>query len=257
MSLTCGILGVLEAHPMSGYELVRFFDDSMDWVWSAPQSQIYPRLREMEQLGLVSGIDEVRGERLRRRVYSITDAGLATLRAWIVSPPDAPTNRDDLLLRAVFFDMVDPGDAKRVLMNVIAEQETLVTSWIEHRDKLLAKATPLILERLKRRPAQDGDRIAALKAHVFDGKIALALTRIEWARRGIGLLEQPSSRKVQLAASPPRRRGASPAASKTNAPAGKLGRTDAARATIIRGPGAAERRAAAKSRSVSHSTDSR
>ena len=60
MSLQHAILGVLEARPMTGYELVQFFDSSMAWVWSAPQSQIYPRLRAMERDGLILPVVEAR-----------------------------------------------------------------------------------------------------------------------------------------------------------------------------------------------------
>src|SRR5437667_5199276 len=87
MSLQHAMLGVLEARPMTGYELVQFFDQSMNWVWSAPQSQIYPRLREMEERGLIEGRKEIRGEKLERTVYSLTEEGLEELVRWVADEP--------------------------------------------------------------------------------------------------------------------------------------------------------------------------
>lgn len=179
---------------MTGYELVQLFDQSMNWVWSAPQSQIYPRLREMEERGLIDGRKEIRGEKLERTVYSLTDTGFEELVRWVADASDSAPQRDALLLQAVFFDMVDPDSAVAVLERFIAEQEELIEQWAEHRDRLAAKDTPLIRERLRHRPAAEHDRVAALKAHVFDGKVAVAKARVAWAQRGIELLRERSAR---------------------------------------------------------------
>jgi DNA-binding PadR family transcriptional regulator len=190
MSLPHAVLGVLEARPMSGYELVQFFDSSMEWVWSAPQSQIYPRLHKMQAEGMIEGTKEVKGRRLERTVYSITPRGLEELRAWVVRDERQTRQRDPTFLRASFFDLVEPEQAVAVLEKEIAEQEALVAQWSEHRDRLLAMETPLIRERLRHRPPAQHELVAQLKAHVFDGKIAAAAARIEWARRGIALLHE-------------------------------------------------------------------
>jgi DNA-binding PadR family transcriptional regulator len=199
MSLTHAILGVLEARPMTGYELVQFFDQSMNWVWSAPQSQIYPRLRDMEERGLIDGKKEIRGEKLERTVYSLTDDGFEELVGWVADGPDPTPQRDGLFLQAVFFDMVDAEKAAAVLQRFIDEQEELIDQWSEHRDRLAAKDTPLIRERLRRRPKKEHDRVAALKAHVFEGKIAVAEARVAWAKRGIKLLKAPSGKDTAAA----------------------------------------------------------
>ncbi|QYC42613.1 Transcriptional regulator PadR-like family protein [Nonomuraea coxensis DSM 45129] len=192
MSLQHALLGVLEARPMNGYELTRFFEAAPRWVWSAPQSQIYPTLRQMEQAGLIEGQKEIRGTRLRRTVYSITERGLAELRAWLGTAHTPPPARDAFFLQALFFDMIEPDRAASVLKAFIAEQEQLAAEWRAHREALLAKDTPLLKERLKNRPAGEHDRIAALKAHVFAGQIAVATARAAWARESLRLLEEPT-----------------------------------------------------------------
>src|SRR5712691_1371822 len=79
LSLTHALLGVLTARPMSGYDLLRFVDGSVGSVWSASHSQIYPELRRMDERGLLTADVEIRGTKLQKRVYSVTDAGLDEL----------------------------------------------------------------------------------------------------------------------------------------------------------------------------------
>ena len=188
MSLMHAILGVVEARPMNGYELAQFFDAHAGWVWSAPRSQIYPHLRRMEEAGLIESETQVRGERLERRVYSITDAGAAELRRWVSTPVDSRTKRDALLLQTLHFDLIAADEAIEVLQRVIADQEHVARSWSEHAERLREHNTPLLIERLKHRPEAEHDRIARLKAHVFDAGVAIARARIAWAEEGIRLL---------------------------------------------------------------------
>lgn len=188
MSLRHALLGVLAARPMSGYELSQFFDSSTGWVWTAPHSQIYPLLGKMQNDGVIESEDQVRGKKLKRKVYSITASGLDELTAWIGTPHPTPGSRDPVLTQALLFDMVEPGRAAEVLEAFIVEQETIARESREHSKRLLAKETPLLRERLKNRPAHDHDRIARLKSNVFEGQAMMAETRVAWARTELALL---------------------------------------------------------------------
>ena len=188
MSLRHALLGVLAARPMTGYELSQFFDSSTGWVWSANHSQIYPLLSRMEDDGAIDSENQVRGTKLNRKSYSITTAGLAELAEWIATIHPTPSSRDPFLIQALYFDMIDPDDAVQVLDNYIDEQEKIARESREHGKRLAAKETPLLQERLKNRPEHDHDRIARLKAHVFEGQAKIAEARIEWARAERALL---------------------------------------------------------------------
>jgi DNA-binding PadR family transcriptional regulator len=190
MSLQHALLGVLEARPMSGYDLVRFFDSSTGWIWAAPQSQIYPTLRRMERAGLIGGDDEPRGPRLTRTVYTVTEQGLEELDRWLSTSHESAPPRDPFLVQALHFDMIDPEKANDVLEQFISEQQKAADDAEAHRDRLLAKDTSLLKERLTRRDPADHDRIAQLKAHVFDGIARVARTRVEWAREGQRMLNE-------------------------------------------------------------------
>ncbi len=188
MSLRYALIGVLEARPMTGYELSQFFDHSTAWVWSAPHSNIYPALRKMQSEGLLEAATDIKGEKLERTSYSITEEGRRQLREWIVSDPGAPA-RDPILLRMVFADIVDSEEAIKLLNLLIGRQGGLISQWSDHADALRRKDTVLIKERLKTRPSAEHDRIAALKANVFDLMVAQANTWIEWANDTLELLD--------------------------------------------------------------------
>jgi DNA-binding PadR family transcriptional regulator len=188
MSLPHAILGVLEARPMTGYELTRFFESAAGWVWSAPQSQIYPLLRRLEGDGLIAGEEQVRGERLRSTRYSLTAPGREELHRWLVEDHDVPPVRDPMLLQALFLDSVDPEDAVHVLETQSEVLRHRIAVWSAHRAQLRARETPLLRERLATRDPADHDRIAAVKAHVFDYLVDSAELRIAWAERMIEIV---------------------------------------------------------------------
>ena len=166
---------------MTGYELTRFFESSASWVWSAPQSQIYPLLRRLESDGLIEGEDQLRGQRMRRTVYSLTAAGAEDLRTWIAAAREPAGPRDPFLVQALFFDLIDAREADAVLDAYIESCRAQRERWALHRERLRARDTPLLVERLRRRPPADHARIAAIKAHVFDGLVREAELRAEWA----------------------------------------------------------------------------
>ncbi|MFD1049816.1 PadR family transcriptional regulator, partial [Kibdelosporangium lantanae] len=147
MSLQHALLGVLDARPMSGYDLVQFFDSSTGWVWAAPQSQIYPTLRRMQRDELIVGDDEPRGPRLTRTVYSLTDAGRAELRSWLATPHELAPARDPFLLQAVNFEMIEPVQAGAVLDEFIKEQERIARETLPRVDIKLPKTVSSSLER--------------------------------------------------------------------------------------------------------------
>lgn len=170
---------------MTGYELTQFFESSARWVWSAPQSQIYPTLKRMEKEGLIAGEEQVRGERLRRREYSITELGRAELREWLAQPQADNSLRDPFLLQVLFLDMLDPDEAEHVLAQEAAQLRRKADRWAGHRDLLLAADTPLLRERLQHRAPSDHARIARLKAGVFSHLAQSAEARIEWIEQTI------------------------------------------------------------------------
>lgn len=100
------ILGFLHTAPMTGWELDAAVEGSIAHFWNVTRSQVYRELRTLSELGYVQAGDA--GPR-DRRPYTITDAGRAAFRAWIVRDPGPPIVRMPLLL-TVFFGSHLPPD---------------------------------------------------------------------------------------------------------------------------------------------------
>lgn len=189
MSLRFALLGVLEARPMTGYELAQFFAQSAAWVWSAPHSNIYPELRRLENEGLLTSTTDVRGERLERRVYELTDLGLRQLLEWAATEPTPSYLRDPLLVRIGFLDLADPTEATKMLRTFIDEQAQLIHEWSAHIERLRTREAPLLQERLKHRDPKIHHKVVELKAAAFEGLIETARARVSSARRALEIIE--------------------------------------------------------------------
>lgn len=189
MSLRYALLGVLEARPMTGYELAQFFGQSAAWVWSAPHSNIYPELRRLEEEGLLIGATDVRGEKLERRTYTLTELGLTKLLKWAVTEPSPAYLRDPLLVKVGFLDLAEPVEAATMLRQFREQQEELIAGWEEHILQLREREAPLLKERLKHRPDAIHQAVAELKAIAFQGLIDVARARSECAKDAIRIVE--------------------------------------------------------------------
>jgi len=74
------LLGVLNHGPGHGYAVITALRERTDGLLDLAEGSVYPALHRLEDLGLlVSEWEPVAGR--RRRVYSVTSAGLGALRA--------------------------------------------------------------------------------------------------------------------------------------------------------------------------------
>ena len=86
MPLSHAILGFLEFNPMSGYDLKKYFDQSISHFWSATQSNIYKALENLEKEGMVVSEVILQEGRPNRKQYHVTEQGRAELRRWLTVP---------------------------------------------------------------------------------------------------------------------------------------------------------------------------
>ncbi|NUP75413.1 MAG: PadR family transcriptional regulator, partial [Sinomonas sp.] len=108
MSLRNALLAMLTSQPMTGYDVYKNFQTSVGYVWHAPDSQIYPELRRMEQDGLIRGEVVPWGKRGTKKRYAITDAGIESFQAWLNTPPEYQRERDPVRLRAAYLEWAEP-----------------------------------------------------------------------------------------------------------------------------------------------------
>jgi DNA-binding PadR family transcriptional regulator len=102
MPLSHAILGFLGYQPMSGYDLKKYFDQSIAHFWTATQSHIYKALENLEKDGMVASQLIPQEGRPNRKLYAITDAGRAELLRWASTPLPFEVPRQAWLIQVFF-----------------------------------------------------------------------------------------------------------------------------------------------------------
>jgi PadR family transcriptional regulator AphA len=102
MSLEFAILGFLNYHPYTGYDLKKIFDSSVRHFWPADQSQIYRTLDRLAKDGLLTMEKVPQEDRPDRKVYHITEAGRTALQAWLSGPTPMSEPRSAALIQVFF-----------------------------------------------------------------------------------------------------------------------------------------------------------
>lgn len=190
MSLRHALLALLTARPLTAYDMAKQFSSSVGFVWHAPDSQIYPELRRMESAGLVEARELPSGGRRTKREYRITDEGVRQFREWVNAPLAYQRERDVHHLKAAYLEWSSPEAAREQLRQHIAFHRGQLEQWLELREQLLDRSNPTLSARLAASPPELHDRIVAFKVFAYDGLIDRARTEIEWARHGLGLIEE-------------------------------------------------------------------
>lgn len=110
-TLSYGLLALLSANSLSGYELTQ----NIKPLWRAGHSQIYPLLMNMEQQGYITFELIQQTDKPDKKVYSITKAGLEQLRQWVEIPAEPPVLRDELHFKLYSLWLSQPEEAKELL----------------------------------------------------------------------------------------------------------------------------------------------
>lgn len=192
MSLRYALLALLRVGPLSGYDLQKQFHQSVGHVWHAPDSQIYPELRKMEQLGLIVGEEQARGERGTRRMYHVTDAGDQAFLDWMAAPLEYQRVRDPAHLRAAYLETTTPDAARAFLQQHIVQWTSELAQWTGELARIDAVTNPMLARRLAATPENDRERTTAYKRFAYEGLVERAEAEIAWARRGLDLIDRMS-----------------------------------------------------------------
>lgn len=192
MSLRNALLALLTSAPMTGYDISRRFQSSVGHVWHAPDSQIYPELRKMEAEGLVEAEAVEDGGRGEKRFYRPTDAGIASLRAWMRTPLKYALDRDPAHLKAAYFEWSDPESARRTLRDHVARFEDLVEQWQGQIDQIDHDTSVVLSTRLEGKPPEEARRIAAFRRFSYEGLVERGKAEVAWAKRGLLLIDEVS-----------------------------------------------------------------
>ncbi|OLV19704.1 PadR family transcriptional regulator [Deinococcus marmoris] len=114
-TLGYALLGLLAREERSGYELTHALKNPVGYFWFAQHSQVYPELARLETAGLVAYTLVEQSDRPDKKVYRLTDAGRAALRAWLNDATEPPRKRDELVLKAYSIWLADPTAAAQMM----------------------------------------------------------------------------------------------------------------------------------------------
>ncbi|NLP83575.1 PadR family transcriptional regulator [Microbacterium sp. CFH 90308] len=190
MSLRYALLAILRVGPLSGYDLQKQFHQSVGHVWHAPDSQIYPELRKMEQAGLIEGEEQARGERGTRRIYHVTDAGEQAFAEWMAAPLDYQRVRDPAHLRAAYLEATTPEAARAFLERHIEVWRGELAQWEGELTHIEHLSNPMLVRRLEVLPDDDRERTIEFKRFAYEGLVERARIEIAWAERGLALVDR-------------------------------------------------------------------
>ena len=109
--LVLGLIG--REGPSTPYDLKRHVAATIGHFWSFPHALLYKEPARLVELGLLTEEREVDGR--RRRLFAITDAGRAALRAWLATPSQAATELRDAGLLQLFFADLGTADDRQAL----------------------------------------------------------------------------------------------------------------------------------------------
>lgn len=97
-----GILGLLNYHDMTGYEIMEVFRDSLNFFWKAQTSQIYRELGALEKRNWVSKTLVAQRAKPDKNVYSITEEGKEELLRWLADSEPSLNPRTPVLMKVFF-----------------------------------------------------------------------------------------------------------------------------------------------------------
>ncbi|MER6633842.1 PadR family transcriptional regulator [Streptomyces sp. NPDC000987] len=185
MALRNAVMAALLEGEASGYDLAKGFEASVANFWMATPQQLYRELERMESEGLVSARVVQQQRRPNKRLYSLTDAGLAVLRDYVADVPARPTAiRDELMVKVQCVDIGDTGDVEAVRAAVVERMERSAAKLARY-------------ERLQERllAGRDEDDYFATAERIGPyltllGGLALERANVEWARTALRRLEQ-------------------------------------------------------------------
>lgn len=115
MSIKYAILGFLSWRPMTGYELKKLFAESATLNWSGNSNQIYTTLVELHKEDLVSLEIHPQEAHPSRKVYTVTEKGLAELKSWALSTPEPPVQKNAFLIQLMWAAQLDSEEVDSLL----------------------------------------------------------------------------------------------------------------------------------------------
>lgn len=114
-----GILGLLNYHDLTGYEIMVTFRDSLGFFWSAQTSQIYRELGTLETAGWAVKTAVAQQGKPDKNVYAISPEGQRELVRWLAEEQPLFQNRVPLLMKTFFMGELSPSQCAAFFQGII------------------------------------------------------------------------------------------------------------------------------------------
>ena len=122
MSLRHLILGLVDEQPLSGYDINKYFNMTIQHFWNADQSQIYRALHKLLAEEMVTLEHIVQEDSPDKKVYHITDKGREELHQWLTTPVPEPPAREAWMGQLFFGATLHDDDALIALLTDYQER---------------------------------------------------------------------------------------------------------------------------------------
>ncbi len=175
-TLKYAILGLINREPMTGYDITREFDSNqLANFWYAKHSQVYPELARLTDEGLVTYEIVIQGEKMEKKLYTITEEGIRQLREWLLADePLEATPKDVFRLRMYFSDSMSYEEMKQHLSRQLKKHNSKKQYLQDIMDKNYGSGAPNLLT------AAYGDFM------VLEGAILRENSYIQWLKNCLG-----------------------------------------------------------------------
>ncbi len=139
MSLRFGILGLLRYGKMTGYEINKYFKESIGYFWNAQQSQIYRELAALEKEAMVESELIYQTVKPNKKLYGINEYGREQFQKWLDDEKGIDgffKNRNVVLLKLFFSASLPHENVIKMLERFKKKCELEVKEVAEHTSDL-------------------------------------------------------------------------------------------------------------------------
>lgn len=124
MSLKYAVLGFLNDTKLSGYDLQKKINNTINHFWPSTQSQIYRTLNELVEGGLTEMQIIYQDDKPNKKIYSITEKGKKNLEVWLNTKIGLPNHRNQFLVQLFFSTNLDN---KNIIENLLYYKEIMIS----------------------------------------------------------------------------------------------------------------------------------
>ena len=115
------MLGRRGQSAVSGYDLKKFADNALGYLWAPSKTQLYVVLGRLVRAGLATRRDVPQRHRPDKHLYQITEQGHAVVRAWLERDENEPDPDRSTFMLKFFFGTQATGPAMLEQLRVFRE----------------------------------------------------------------------------------------------------------------------------------------